>query len=224
MKMSGDTVNLLQAVFMADWENSGGKIDHEADYIIPVSESYGNLPIQIVTSGPDSDWHSIKELYFNLIANANEEILIASPYFIIDTAIEEALITAALAGIRIKVLMCGAPPDKWLPFWVAYTYYERLIAAGVEFYQYHAGFFHSKYLIADSKIATMGSCNMDMRSFQLHYEINAVVYDSARALMLKNVFEEDLNNSRKITLEECESLSFLQKLRNSIFRILAPLL
>ena len=159
-----------------------------------------------------------------MIANANEEVLIASPYFIIDTAVEEALITAALAGVRIKVLMCGAPPDKRLPFWVAYTYYERLIAAGVEFYHYQGGFFHSKYLIADSKISTIGTCNMDMRSFQLHYEINVVVYDSARALMLRGIFEEDLGNSRKVTLEECENLSFLQKLRNSFFRILAPLL
>jgi len=224
MKLQGDTVNLLQAVFMADWENSGGKIEDESVYITPVEEKFGDVPVQIVTSGPDSDWHSLKELYFNLIANANEEILIASPYFVIDSAIEEALITAALAGVRVKVIMAGSPPDKWVPFWVAQTYYERLIMAGVEFYQYAEGFFHSKYLIIDSKIVTVGTCNMDMRSFQLHYEINAVIYDVIKAATIKNFFEEDLNRCRKISLEECENLGFLKKLRNSIFRMFAPLL
>ena len=224
MRLRGETVNLLQAVFLADWENSGGQVENEHDYIVPPEESYEDLPIQIVTSGPDSDWHSLKDLFFNLICNANEEVLIASPYFVIDEAIEEALVTAALAGVRVKVIMTGAPPDKWVPFWVAHTYYERLIDAGVEFYQYQKGFYHSKYLIADGKIVTIGTCNMDMRSFQLHYEVNAVLYDSIKAEILKEVFIEDISNSRKISYEECENLGFLRKLRNSIFRILAPLL
>ncbi|MBI9106594.1 MAG: cardiolipin synthase [Spirochaetales bacterium] len=224
VKLQGDTVNLLQAVFMADWENSGGTIDDEASYFSPVEETHGEVPLQIVTSGPDSDWHSLKELYFSMIANANEEILIASPYFVVDSAIEEALITAALAGVRVKVIMAGSPPDKWIPFWVAHTYYERLIMAGVEFYHFKEGFFHSKYLIIDSKIATVGTCNMDMRSFLLHYEINVVIYDNIKAATLKNLFEEDIKRSRKISLEECENLGFLKKLRNSIFRMFAPLL
>ena len=224
VKLEGDTVNLLQAVFMADWENSGGRIADEAAYISPVTERYDEVPVQIVTSGPDSDWHSLKELFFNLIANANEEILIASPYFVVDSAIEEALVTAAMAGVRVRIIMAGSPPDKWIPFWVAHTYYERLIKAGVEFYHYGEGFLHSKYLVIDSKIATIGTCNMDMRSFQLHYEINAVIYDHIKATTLRNLFEDDIENSRKISLEECEELGFLRKLRNSIFRMFAPLL
>ena len=224
LRVEGDAVNLLQAVFMADWENSGGRIEDEAAYIIPAQRKFNNLPVQIVTSGPDSDWHSLKELYFTMISNANEEILIASPYFVVDNAIEEALITVALAGVRVKVIMTGSPPDKWVPFWVAYTYYERLIAAGVEFHQYQKGFYHSKFLVADSRFATAGTCNMDIRSFQLHYEINAVMYDPLKAAQLKDVFEEDLSNSRKISLEDCQNLSFLSKLRNSVFRIFSPLL
>lgn len=224
MKLQGDTVNLLQAVFIADWENSGGKIEDEASYIVPVTKKFDDLSVQIVTSGPDSDWHSLKELYFNMIANANEEILIASPYFIVDSAIDEALVTAALAGVHVKIIMAGSEHDKSLPFWVAHTYYERLISAGVEFYQYEAGFYHSKYLVIDSKIVTVGTCNMDMRSFQLHYEINAVLYDSMKAAAIKNFFVEDLEHCRQISLEECENLGFLKRLRNSIFRMCAPLL
>lgn len=224
MRLKGETVNLLQAVFLADWENSGGRVENEHDYIIPPDEQFDDLPMQIVTSGPDSDWHSLKDLFFNMICNANEEILISSPYFVIDESIEEALITAALAGVNVIILMTGAPPDKWVPFWVAHTYYERLIEAGVQFYQYQRGFYHSKFLIADGKIATVGTCNMDIRSFHLHYEVNAVIYDSIRAQILKSTFNENLENSRKISLEECENLGFFKKLRNSIFRILAPLL
>ena len=224
IRFEGEVVGLLQAVFLADWENSKGKVASERDYINQTARKFNDLPLQVVTSGPDSDWHSIKDLYFNMISNANEEILIASPYFVIDESIEEALITSALAGIKIKIIMAGSPPDKWIPFWVAQTYYEQLIAAGVEFHQYQKGFYHSKYLVADGKIATVGTCNMDIRSFELHYEINTVIYDSSKAELLKGIFEEDLSNSRKISLEECENLSFLWKLRNSIFRIIAPLL
>ena len=165
LRFSGESVGLLQAVFLADWENSGGKVENESDYINTQPQKSGDLALQIVTSGPDSDWHSLKDLYFNMICNANEEVLIASPYFIIDDSIEEAMVTAALAGVRVRIIMAGPPPDKWIPYWVAQTYYERLIEAGVEFYQYTEGFFHSKYLIADGKIATVGTCNMDMRSF-----------------------------------------------------------
>ena len=224
MRIDGEVVGLFQAVFLADWENSGGDVENERDYINLRPDHVGDLPMQIATSGPDSDWFSLKDLYFNMISNANEEVLIASPYFVIDDSIEQALVTAALAGVRVLIIMAGAPPDKWVPFWVAQTYYERLIEAGVEFYQYQQGFYHSKFIIADGKIATIGTCNMDMRSFQLHYEVNAVIYDSIKAEILKKVFEEDLTNSRKISLEECENLSFLKKLRNSIFRIIAPLL
>lgn len=224
IRLEGETVGLLQAVFLADWENSGGKVESERDYINQSAKTYDNLTLQIVTSGPDSDWHSLKDLYFNMISNANEEVLIASPYFVIDESIEEALVTAALAGVRVKIIMAGSPPDKWIPFWVAQTYYERLIEAGVEFYQYQEGFFHSKYLVADGKIATVGTCNMDIRSFELHYEINTVIYNAARADVLRRIFAEDLSNSRRISLEECENMSFPRKLRNSIFRIIAPLL
>lgn len=224
VRLEGETVGLLQAVFLADWENSGGKVESERDYINQPAKTYDNLPLQIVTSGPDSDWYSLKDLYFNMISNANEEVLIASPYFVIDESIEEALVTAALAGVKVRIIMAGSPPDKWIPFWVAQTYYERLIEAGVEFYQYQKGFYHSKYIVADGKIATIGTCNMDIRSFELHYEINVVIYNIARAGVLKRIFDDDLSNSRKISLEECENLSFAGKLRNSIFRIIAPLL
>ena len=224
MRMKGETVSLLQAVFLADWENSGGKDEDEREYIIPPAESYENLPVQIATSGPDSDWHSLKDLYFNMICNANEEVLIASPYFVIDEAIEEALVTAALAGVRVKIIMAGSPPDKWVPFWVAQTYYVRLIKAGVEFHQYQEGFYHSKFIVIDSKIVTCGTCNMDIRSFHLNFEINAVIYNSVRAGVVRRIFEEDLEFCRKINLEELENLSFIKKLRNSVFRIFAPLL
>ena len=224
LRFNGEVVGLLQAVFLADWENSGGRVASERDYINIQAVPIGDLPMQIVTSGPDSDWHSLRDLYFNMISNANEEVLIASPYFVIDDALETALITAALAGVRVTIVMAGPPPDKWVPFWVAQTYYERLIEAGVEFYQYMNGFYHSKYLIADGKVVTVGSCNMDMRSFELHYEINAVIYNAGKAGFMKSLFEKDVANSRKISMEECENLGFLRKLRNSIFRLIAPLL
>jgi len=221
----GGAVVLLQSVFIADWVNSG------------IIETYGKyidgnacdknpdrlLPVQILCSGPDSHWYSIHKLYLTMISNADSKVMIQSPYFVPDESIAAAIETAALSGVEVSLMMTGRA-DKYIPFWVAHTFFEPLLLAGVKIYLYEAGFFHVKSLIIDDIMATVGSCNVDQRSFSLDYELNTVLYDQKTAMELTTQFERDLKSCRQFTLEDYKAIGRLRKFRNSAFRIVAPLL
>jgi cardiolipin synthase A/B len=223
----GGVVVLLESIFIADWMNSGGDVEAfekypEYEEIEEVGDSM-LFPVQILSSGPDSKWYSIHKLYLTMISNANRKVLIQSPYFVPDESIAAAIETAALTGVEVALMMTGRP-DKLIPFWVAHTFFEPLLKAGVRIFLYEAGFFHVKALIIDDLVVTVGSCNMDQRSFFLDYELNAVVYDQRTAIEMAEQFERDLECCREVTLADYEAISRAGKFRNSVFRTIAPLL
>jgi cardiolipin synthase len=223
LRVAGESVRMLQGVFLSDWYNSGGGTIYDARYFPEPLGGENRVPMQIVCSGPDSDWNSLKNLYFNLISNANERLFIESPYFIPDAAMMTALETAALSGVEVNIMITGIP-DKLIPFWVAHTYFETLLEAGANVYLYRKGFYHPKVLVADDQIATVGSCNMDVRSFHLDYEINAFFYSEEISGDLVEQFYQDSAECTRLTLEELQDTHLLKRLRNSLFRIIAPLL
>ncbi len=223
LRLEGESVQLLQGVFLSDWYNSGGDVIQDARFF-PLPATRGSfLPMQIVVSGPDSDWNSIKKLFLHLISNANNRISIQSPYFIPDQPLMNALETAALSGVEVNLMMTGCP-DKRIPFWVAHTYFEDLLKAGVHIYLYEQGFLHAKVLIVDTMISTVGSCNLDTRSFHLDYEVNAFFYDSKITADLIAQFNADVAECRQVAFEDIRELSIFRRLRNSIFRMIAPVL
>ena len=224
IKMEGESVQLLQSVFLSDWYNSGGGMVQDPRFFPEhVKDRTKILPTQIVCSGPDSDWHNLRMMYANLIHNANQCIHIQSPYFVPEATITNALTTAALSGVEINLMMTGVP-DKRIPFWVAHTFFGELLEAGVNIYLYEAGFFHAKTLVADGSIATIGSCNMDVRSFHLDYELNAFFYDKDIAGRIIKQFEEFIPLCRKVEKSDISKLGIPVQLRNSLFRMIAPLL
>lgn len=223
IRVEGEAVQMLQGVFLSDWHNSGGDSIQDARFFPVADRDKRQLPMQVVCSGPDSDWNSLRMMFANLIHNANERIYIQSPYFVPEQTIMNALITAALGGVEVNLMMTGVP-DKRIPFWVAYTYFEELLNAGVNLYLYKGGFFHSKTMTIDDIMATIGSCNMDVRSFHLDYEVNTFFYDDKIAGELIEKFHEDSAECRKISRSDIWDLTFWGRLRNSIFRIMAPLL
>jgi len=223
VRMVGESVQLLQSVFLSDWYNSGGDVVQDARFF-PLPAAKGDyLPTQIVVSGPDSDWNSIKKLFQLLISNANSRICIQSPYFIPDQSLMNALETAALSGVEVNLMMTGLP-DKRVPFWVAHTYFEDLLKSGVNIYLYEGGFMHAKVLIVDEMISTVGSCNMDTRSFHLDYEVNAFFYDAEITADLIEQFNTDVAECKQIIFEDIREFSIFRRLRNSIFRMIAPVL
>jgi len=226
LRIDGEMTHQLQTVFATDWFNSSQIWLSDKKYFPQTEDSHEDLhrvPMQLACSGPDSDWFSIKQLLFNLIINADHEVYIQSPYFIPDDGMATAMETAALSGVQLHLMMTGLP-DKRIPYWAAETYFERILKAGGRIYRYQRGFLHCKTISVDQSIASVGTCNMDVRSFELDYEVNAVVYDANFARAIKSQFQQDLEFCQEITLADVEKNSLWHKLRNSLLRVLSPLL
>ena len=223
-RISGEAVLTLQGVFVTTWFDSVKEDLFSKKYFPdtkPTKKSY--CPVQVTTSGPDSTWDSIKQLYFSCVTNATKNVFIYTPYFIPDQSMFLALKTAALSGVDVRVMMTGCP-DKNLPFWAANTYFPELIQAGVKVYQYQKGFMHAKAVIVDSTFCSLGTANLDTRSFYLNYELNVMLYDKKLARKLEDEFLLDINYSRQITASLLEQRNLFVRLRDSIARLFAPLL
>jgi len=224
VRLTGEISVLLQALFLTDWFNSGNKMLVDEKFFPRFKEiQSSNTQMQVAVSGPDSSWNSIKMLFFNMFANANKEVYIQSPYLVPDRGMIEVLQAAALSGVKIHLMMTGVP-DKKTPFWAAATYFDELLDAGVNIYQYQKGFLHCKTVVMDGKVCSVGSTNMDIRSFKLNYEVNVVMYDESACRQLIEQFNNDLQHCRQITKEYCEQIGFLRSLRNSLCRILSPIM
>ena len=158
---------------------------------MPKRKNKGNAGVQIVSSGPDSKWASIKDGYFKMINNAKERIYIQTPYFIPDDSIFEALKVAGLSGIDVKV-MIPCKPDHPFVYWAGLSYIGELLEAGVKFYTYENGFLHSKTFIMDDFVTSIGTANLDIRSFKLNFEVNAFIYDEEVNRKMVEQFNLDL--------------------------------
>ncbi len=226
LRCSGEVVPILEAIFLTDWQNSKGKVDNVQKYLIMPNQELDfseNLPLQAISSGPDSQWFGNEQVYSNLISNADERVIIQSPYLIPDEGILKALQNAALSGIHVEIMITGMA-DKRIPFWVAHTYFEQLIDAGVKIYLYQDGFLHVKNLIIDNTIVSVGTCNFDVRSFYLDYEVNLLCYSRAMVEVYYEQYLQDKQLSSEVTKEFCQTMPLLQKFRNSFLRLLAPIM
>ncbi|MBU1086920.1 MAG: cardiolipin synthase [Candidatus Omnitrophica bacterium] len=223
MRIVGDAVCLLQSIFVASWQNTTNEKLVGARYFPRAKEVKSFIPVQITTSGPDAEWSSIEQLYFGLITSAQESIDIQSPYFIPSESIYKALLSAALSGIKVKLIVTGKP-DNLLPYWAAFSFFGALLKAGVKIYHYQTGFMHAKAIIVDNEICSVGTANMDIRSFQLNYEVNMLIYDRTLAHDLSTHFDFDVTGCRELTFEEYYSIKPLKKFRNSLARLFAPLM
>jgi cardiolipin synthase len=223
LRIQGEAVAILQEVFKVSWFNTTR--EELAMEINTAFETMEGEPvhIQITTSGPDSAWESIQQLYFLLISSAEHSIYIHTPYFIPDASIVMALKTAALGGIDVRIILTGLL-DKRLPYWAALTFIGDLLSAGVRFFYYTRGFMHAKTIVVDDKCCSVGTANMDIRSFQLNYEINALMYDESLAGKIVAMFHHDLEFCREFTRVDYDRLSRPSQLRNSLARLFAPLL
>ncbi|MCL2480312.1 MAG: cardiolipin synthase [Spirochaetaceae bacterium] len=223
IKLMGDSVKLIQTVFLVDWYNSKNELLLDDKYFPKISDTMPEMQIQIATSGADSEWDSIQQLYFAMITNANKEIYIQTPYFVPDQSIMTALETAALSGISVNILMTGIP-DKPIPFWAAHTYFKPLLKAGVNIFLYKKGFMHSKIVVADGHMVSIGSCNFDIRSFHINFEINTIIYDANLANEMIDNFYNDLRFCETVSKEYLDNIGILKSFRNSAMRIFSPIM
>lgn len=228
IKIIGPAVSSLQCRFLLDWRFSSEIEDPDLyrNYIPQIREEdkeKGKVGIQIVSSGPDSTWPSIKDGYFKMISEAKEKIYIETPYFIPDDSILEAIRVAGLSGLDVRIMIPNKP-DHLFVYWASLSYMGELLEAGVKFYTYGRGFLHSKVVIADDFVSSVGTANMDIRSFELNFEVNAFLYDEKINSQLTNNFIEDLVYCEEITLEKYKNRSNIIKIKESFSRLLSPIL
>ena len=226
VRLMGQSAAVLQSVFMVDWynavrENLFDARHFPADAMDPLD---GDVPVQILTSGPDSEWAAIRQLYAFMIVSAERHVYLQSPFFIPDATIAEALRTAALSGIDVKVMVSARPSGNRLPDWAGNTYLEEIVAAGVRVFLYEKGYLHAKTISIDSDICSIGSANIDIRSFSINYELNAVFYDERIAKELEGDFERDLEYCSAFDPAAYRERGHAQRLRDSVARVLSPLL
>lgn len=224
IKIRGSAVASLQWRFLLDWRFSSDIKDPKMykSFVNPDGKS-GDTGIQIVSSGPDSKWPSVKDGYLTMMAKAKKKIYIETPYFIPDESIFESLRVAALSGVDVRI-MIPSKPDHPFVMWASLSYIGELLKAGARCFRYKKGFLHSKVVIMDDFVSSVGTANMDIRSFDLNFEVNAFMYDSEINRQLSENFERDMEDCEELTLEEYNNRSNMIKIRESFSRLLSPIL
>jgi cardiolipin synthase A/B len=222
IKLKGEAVNSLQAIFLVDWYFVTGQDISDQSKYFSSQEVKSYHPIQITASGPDSDWASIMQAFFLAITKAKHHIYIASPYFVPNESILTALKTASLSGVDVRIMLPGKS-DSTVVYWSSLSYVSELLDAGIKVYLYQNGFNHSKILMIDSSFASVGSANMDIRSFEDNFEIAAIIYDEHLTTFIENSFLNDLSKSKLVTEQEWSLRSHKYNLKESIARLFSPL-
>ncbi|QHL88179.1 cardiolipin synthase [Nibribacter ruber] len=224
LRIDGPGIYYLQYLFFCDWNFcSSQQLAPEEHYFITDPIEGQHCHVQIAASGPDSPTATILFSLLQSIYLAQEEVLITTPYFIPGESILNALCVAAMGGVSVKLLVPGIA-DSGLVNAAAWSYYDDLLLAGVEIYLYQKGFMHAKTMVIDGNMAMVGTANMDNRSFELNFEVNAVVYDQEISQQLRSVFYQDLEQSKRINPEEWRNRSKVKQLFEKLARLLSPLL
>ena len=178
--------------------------------------------MQIVCSGPDSKEEEIKCGIIKMINSAKKRIYLQTPYFVPDQSFLNAIKTAAQSGVDVRVMIPGIP-DKRYVYYSTESYIGELLEAGIKVYKYN-GFLHAKTVCADDEVCTVGTTNIDIRSFQLHFEINAFIYDIPITKRMNEIFENDIKNSREVTAYDYRNRGIMQKMLEGLFRLFSPIM
>lgn len=222
MRIEGPAVAPLQAIFLEDWYfASREELDQDTSF--PPLQSHGETVMQIVQSGPDESLETIHRLYFTAIASARSSVWISTPYFVPDRAVLVALQTAALRGVDVRVVL---PAHSNFPItkWAGESFFEELLEAGVRIYEYGPEMLHTKALIVDGRFATVGSANLDVRSFRLNFELIAVLYDAHWVEELTRLHREDQARSKELSLALWSQRGTNTRVKEGIGRLVSPLL
>jgi cardiolipin synthase len=220
--VEGPAVLSLQRVFGEDWDFAASE-DLQGVGYYPRSENAGHYPVQVIASGPDQEVNAIREIYFAAIQRARQRLWIASPYFVPDAGILDALCLAANLGVDVR-LLCQHHPDKWIAFFAARYYWAEALAAGVSVYQYIPGMMHSKVVIVDGEWASVGTANLDNRSLHLNFEVNCLIYSPDAAAQLERQFERDLDDSIRLTKHAFDQRPRTGRIVENACRLLSPIL
>jgi cardiolipin synthase A/B len=221
LRLAGPTVLQLQEVFATDWYYATGEELSRAAFPLPTE--FGSDCAQVVADGPDTDDSKFHTLMFAAINRAERQLTLATSYFVPPPPLVSALETAALRGVRTRVMLSG-PKTYWATRQAARAYYDSLLAAGVEIYEYQVGQFHPKTLTVDGCWALVGTPNFDARSLYLNFEVGVILYDRSLAEQLEHQFDEDVPNAWHVDPNNWSGRSTWERLKENFCLMFSPVL
>ena len=227
-RLTGGAVYALQRAFLVDWYFVDRTLISDRQYYPPIDSDkqlvVNNCVVQVVTSGPTEHYPEIMQGYVRTILAARRYVYIETPYFLPNEPVLFALKTAAVGGVDVRII-CPLHSDALFTDWASRSYLRELHEAGAKIYLYEAGFMHAKTLVTDDTLSTCGSTNLDIRSFENNFEVNAFVYDEGMALRMKKVFLDDQKQSVELgDLPDRIAPRFGARLLESLTRLMSPLL
>ncbi|HKK59427.1 MAG TPA: cardiolipin synthase [Salinivirga sp.] len=222
LKIQGNAVHSLQTVFLTDWYFLTKELPTAEIYFPEINEKHESI-VQIAASGPDSSWAGIMQTYFSAIATAREYIYIATPYLLPNPALLTALKTASLSGVDVRLII-PRKSDSRIVTYASLSFISELLNAGIKVYFFQEGFIHSKTMVVDSIMSSVGTANLDYRSLSVNFEVNALIYDETTSQRLRDIFMSDLAKSTLITKENWKQRSKITLLKSSIARVFSPLM
>jgi cardiolipin synthase len=226
LRINGTGALALQQLFISDWNFCSGQhlpISGSKFFPLKNMELRGTSTIQVISSGPDSDLPNILLATLQAVHTAQAEILLTTPYYIPDEALQQSLVMAALGGVDVKLLVPKDGDSKVVDL-VSRIYFEELLQAGVKIYLYEKGFIHAKTFVVDGVLASVGTANLDLRSFDLNFEVSTLIYDAKIATELKEAFYNDLKFSKQLLYTRWVKRSLWLKGLEKVLRLVSPFL
>lgn len=222
VQVMGDCVRDLHNIFLADWQDRTDETPESVkktdNVTYPKMTTETNLAIQVVPSGVSSPWHSIEMGFISMIARAKQRVWITTPYLVPGPLVMSALRMAAMSGVDVRVLI-PKKGDSFLVYWGSCSNYEELLSTGVKIYRYTKGFIHTKTLLADNDMCSVGSCNLDVRSLEINFEDQLFIYDRQTTEQFAQQFEKDLEDAEELTITEWSKRSFGNRLIESFGKL-----
>ncbi len=220
-RIEGPTAIQLQLVFGADWFEETGEFIGDASFPPPCTA--GDCPAQILPNGPASSTQRAQRMVVNLVYAARRRVVITTPYFIPSQALQEAMETAAQRGVEVHLIV-DHRKDQFMVANAQRSYYESLLGAGVRIHAYREAFLHTKSVSIDGEVAWVGSCNMDLRSFELNEEVIALFFSRTITAGLEAIEESYMQGSEQVELERWKRRPFVDQLVQNLTRLVSPLL
>ena len=223
LQIDGPAIYGLLNAFLIDWYFVNRELLNIETLYSNVSLHNNENVVQIVTSGPDSDWESIMQGIVVAITTATKYVYVQTPYFMPTEVVMSALQTAAMSGVDVRVML-PERTDTLMTQSSSYSYITQSLEAGVKIFLYRNAFLHSKTIVIDDSLATVGSANMDFRSYEQNFELNAFLFDHAIAIVLRDLFVDDQQQCTEITLEQWQKRPLSTRIKESVARLFSPLL
>ncbi len=221
--ITGSGVWSLTMLFLSVWDSVNGITNTDYDSYKPTIEMESQGYVQPYGDTPHDIYNVAEYSYFHMINRATDYLYITTPYLIIDNEMITALKLAAQSGVDVRIITPHVA-DKWYVHMMSQAFYSPLVKAGVRIYEYTPGFVHAKMIVSDDKVASVGTVNMDFRSFFLHYECGIHFYQSPVVTTVKEDILATLEKSKEFTLEDCNNIPISRRILSAMLRIFAPMM